>query len=229
MKVSYEPGVSQVWLNTTINMRANFGLVLIATKIIITTVMILQVVLDGLEDRGHKVDKVDKFGSVVVAIGDCHHHHHHHIVSLVDKLCGGWNWSLPSFSQHCHFSKKKSSFISRAERGGRAWSKCWFQKSWCCCWLLESILEGNALWKTLSLWLLEFKRNSRIKFQPQSSLVRCGFQKIVTLDLRWNSTCHLCWQKRWFSASIYYTKEINATISSVCLNQSVYAARSSFM
>ena len=91
MKVSYEPGVSQVWLNTTINMRANFGLVLIATKIIITTVMILQVVLDGLEDRGHKVDKVDKFGSVVVAIGDCHHHHHHHIVSLVDKLCGGWN------------------------------------------------------------------------------------------------------------------------------------------
>ena len=93
----------------------------IATKIIITTVMILQVVLDGLEDRGHEVDKVDKFGSVVVAIGDCHHHHH--IVSLVDKLCGGWNCSLPSFSQHCHFSKKKSlvsSFISRAERGGRA-------------------------------------------------------------------------------------------------------------
>ena len=107
MKVSYEPGVSQVWLNTTINMRANFGLVLIATKIIITTVMILQVVLDGLEDRGHKVDKVDKFGSVVVGIGDCHHYHYHHIVSLVDKLCGGWNWSLPSFSQHCHFSQKK--------------------------------------------------------------------------------------------------------------------------
>ena len=81
--------------------------------------MILQVVLDGLEDRGHKVDKVDKFGSVVVAIGDCHHHHHHHIVSLVDKLCGGWNWSLPSFSQHRHFSKKIVSFVIYFQSGAR--------------------------------------------------------------------------------------------------------------
>ena len=80
--------------------------------------MILQVVLDGLEDRGHKVDKVDKFGSVVVGIGDCHHYHYHHIVSLVDKLCGGWNWSLPSFSQHCYFSKKnRHLFPERSEAG----------------------------------------------------------------------------------------------------------------
>ena len=79
--------------------------------------MILQVVLDGLEDRGHKVDKVDKFGSVVVGIGDCHHHHH--IVSLVDKLCGGWNWSLPSFSQHCHFSQQIISFLIYFQSGAR--------------------------------------------------------------------------------------------------------------
>ena len=83
--------------------------------------MILQVVLDGLEDRGHKVDKVDKFGSVVVAIGDCHHHYH--IVSLVNQLTN----SVVVGIGHClHFLsiailvKKKSSFISRAERGGRA-------------------------------------------------------------------------------------------------------------
>ena len=90
-----------------------------ATKIIITTVMILQVVLDGLEDRGHKVDKVDKFGSVVVGIGDCHHPHYHHIVSLVDKLCGGWNWSQPSFSQHCHFSQQIVSFVIYFQSGAR--------------------------------------------------------------------------------------------------------------
>ena len=90
-------------------------------------------------------------------------------------------------------------------------------------------LKGMLKWKTLSWCFLEFERNSRVKFQPQFSLVRSGFQKKVTIDLRWNSTCQLCWQKRGFSVSIYYTKEINATISIVCLNQSVYAARSSLV
>ena len=54
MQVSYEPGTDQVKI--------------VFYFILFPYCFDLQEVLEGLVERGHKVEKIDKFGSVVVAI-----------------------------------------------------------------------------------------------------------------------------------------------------------------